>query len=61
MGEYQHGFVKGRGTQTASRELIKKIREGYEVFEFDLRSFFNNVNAINVLRIVQADIPDLGT
>jgi retron-type reverse transcriptase len=48
IGEYQHGFMRNRGIQTATKELILKLRShpSAAIYEFDLKSFFNKVNPI---------------
>jgi hypothetical protein len=48
IGKYQHGFMRRRGTQTASMELLRSLRsnKALRVSEFDLKSFFNKVNVI---------------
>lgn len=44
IGEYQHGFMRGRGTQTASLDLINRIKGKKEVYQFDLDGCFNRIN-----------------
>lgn len=38
----QHGFYPGRGTLTAWKSLLSKIKSP-NIYEFDLRSCFNNI------------------
>jgi hypothetical protein len=44
IGEYQDGFVRNKGCATASLEVIKNLKDGNRVYQFDLDGFFNNVN-----------------
>lgn len=50
IGDYQHGFMGDKGCQSATKEIISKLREDREAkaYEFDLKSFFNKVNVIHV-------------
>lgn len=40
----QHGFRPGRGTLTAWREVLNKVILARDIFEFDLKQFFDKVN-----------------
>lgn len=40
----QHGFIHGRGTDSAWKEIHKSILRSRNVFEFDLKEFFDRVN-----------------
>lgn len=41
---HQHGYRHNKGVHTALLTVINKLKEGHkEIFEFDLKSFFNNV------------------
>ena len=43
IGEYQDGFVRNKGCATTSMEVIKNLKDGNRVYQFDLDGFFNNV------------------
>ena len=60
LGDYQHGFRQGRGTYTTSMEVIRNLRNGKKVYEFDLSAFFNNVHAELTGREIRKSIWDLG-
>jgi hypothetical protein len=62
IGGYQHGFMRQRGTQTASKEVIEKLRENpnLEVYEFDFKSFFNKVNVIRVCDAIEREFGPIG-
>ena len=49
LGSFQHGFIKGRGVQSAGLETVRRLREGKLPYEFDLKGFFNNVNPKKVV------------
>jgi retron-type reverse transcriptase len=51
IGRYQHGYMRHRGTQSATLELMMKLRANpkLKVAEFDLKSFFNKVNVARTL------------
>jgi hypothetical protein len=59
LGDYQHGYRTSRGTQTASWRVIEELRKGKFVYEFDLKGFFNNLNAEVICREMKKTIPDL--
>lgn len=39
----QHGFIPGRGTMTAWKELLERALGARDIYEFDLKSFFDSV------------------
>jgi hypothetical protein len=43
MPKSQHGFVSGRGTLTAWREILSKIKEVNHIYEYDLKDCFNKI------------------
>lgn len=63
IGNYQHGFIRSKGCQTASREIIYKLRgnKEYLVYEFDLKSFFNKVNVNLVCVILEEKFGAIGS
>jgi len=62
IGEYQHGFMTAKGCQTASEEVIKRLKGRPEVFvyEFDLKAFFNKVNVWKVCKSLEEDYGQIG-
>jgi len=48
--DMQHGYRYGRGTHTALWEVLKKIKQGYKIMEFDFKSFFNTVSLSSVFK-----------
>jgi retron-type reverse transcriptase len=62
IGKYQHGFMRNKGTQSASLELLTKLRANpnLRVFEFDLKSFFNKVNVIRTCKYLTDQIGPMG-
>jgi retron-type reverse transcriptase len=57
IGEYQHGFMRNKGCQTASAEVISRLKANPKarVFEFDLKSFFNRVNPIRLCDLLERE------
>ena len=41
---YQHGFLKHRGTSTAWKQIHHEVLDSPNIFEFDLRKFFDSIN-----------------
>jgi len=62
IGNYQHGFIRERGCQTATMALIERLRQNpkAKVYEFDLKSFFNKVNPIRVCDSIERDFGPIG-
>lgn len=60
ISKNQHGFLTGRGGYTAIKELNKKIQQGGKFIEFDLKSFFNNVNYGLVCESIEKQYKGLG-
>lgn len=40
----QHGFIPGRGTDTAWQSIHKSVLKSTHIYEFDLKEFFDRVN-----------------
>lgn len=40
----QHGFRPGRGTLTAWRHILKDVVKSKDIYEFDLKGFFDSIN-----------------
>lgn len=47
----QHGFIPGKGTLTAWRELSEMLTSRH-IYEFDLRKFFDSINLCYLSRIL---------
>jgi len=54
----QHGFRPGRGTLTAWRCILEKVISARDIYEFDLRKFFDliNLDAVSAV-LVRKGIP----
>lgn len=48
----QHGFIPGRGTLSAWREIIAKVLKAPFIYECDLKGFFDNVNVAKISEIL---------
>jgi hypothetical protein len=46
----QHGYMKKRGAWSAILQCVRKLKEGYDGYEFDLKSFFNTVEPFIIMR-----------
>lgn len=54
----QHGFIPGRGTLSAWREVIAKVKDAKFIYECDLKQFFDNVNVTYITDILdKANVP----
>ena len=54
----QHGFVKGRGTMTAWREIMNKVIQSNYIFECDLKQFFPSIkHSVLLWRMIECGIP----
>lgn len=40
----QHGFIPGRGTTTAWRQIHEEVLDSPNIYEFDLRKYFDSIN-----------------
>jgi hypothetical protein len=62
IGLYQHGFMRNRGCQTASLEVMYRLKANTKLsaYEFDLKSFFNRVNAIRVCDAIYIQFGPIG-
>jgi len=43
MPKTQHGFVSGRGTLTAWKDLLSRMDKAQHIYEFDLKDCFNKI------------------
>jgi hypothetical protein len=46
----QHGYMKKRGAWSAVLSCVRKLKEGFDGYEFDLKSFFNTVEPFIIMR-----------
>jgi hypothetical protein len=54
----QHGFIKGKGTLTAWRDIFNKVIKARNIYECDLRQFFPSIShAIIEQELVNAGLP----
>jgi len=53
IGETQHGFVPGRGTMTAWKEILTKTIKSENIFEIDLKQCFPSINLVKLRRILE--------
>lgn len=55
---YQHGFLKHRGTSTAWKQIHQEVLTSDNIYEFDLRKFFDNIN-LDYLKdlLMRLDLP----
>jgi hypothetical protein len=42
--ESQHGFRPGRGTLTAWKHILSNVIKAKDIYEFDLKGFFDSIN-----------------
>lgn len=56
--ESQHGFRPGRGTTSAWKHILENVINSRDIFEFDLRSFFDSVNLDYISNeLIKAHVP----
>jgi len=56
--ESQHGFRPGRGTASAWQYILEKVIHSKDIFEFDLKGFFDSVNLDYISdRLIKAHVP----
>lgn len=54
----QHGYIPGRGTLTAWKEIFLKVLDAAGIYEFDLKGFFDSVNTDSVTgRLLELKVP----
>ena len=51
----QHAYVPGRGVLTAWQQIVRLLGKGRDIYEFDLKGFFDNVNTKAVLDHLHQD------
>jgi retron-type reverse transcriptase len=53
IGNDQHAYIPGRGTMTAWKSIISKLKDYDFVYETDLKGFFNNINTAAIIHILR--------
>jgi len=51
--ENQHGFWKGQGTSTAWKTIHEKVLQSENIYEFDLKKFFDTINITYLLNLLR--------
>jgi len=54
MDRAQHAYFPTKGVQTALRDVWKKLFKEKNIYEFDLKGFFDSVNLLENEKILQA-------
>lgn len=49
---YQHGFLSSRGTDSAWRQIHREVLKSSDIYEFDLKKFFDSINLDYLRRIL---------
>jgi len=58
ISDAQHGFRPGRGTLTAWEAILSKVINAPDIFEFDLKSYFDLINLDWIsAKLLQRDVP----
>jgi hypothetical protein len=52
----QHGFVPGRGTLSAWKEIMTKVINKPYIYECDLKQFFPSVNVSKLGKLLETDL-----
>lgn len=56
--EYQHGFIPGRGTLTAWRQVLLQVIPSRNIYEVDFKQFFPSINAsLMAALLVHKELP----
>jgi hypothetical protein len=50
--DMQHGYRPHLGTHSALWKALEKIKEGYNIYEFDFKSYFNTVSLSSVFKTI---------
>lgn len=56
MPETQHGFISGRGTLTAWRDLLSRLNKYPNIYEYDLKDCFNKIRLDKLADIMGRDL-----
>jgi hypothetical protein len=51
--ETQHGFVPGRGTMTAWKEILMKTIKSPNIYEIDLKQCFPSINLVRLRKVLE--------
>jgi len=49
----QHGFLPGRGTLTAWRDILRRAVRQPDIYEYDYRGFFDSIMNMKVLNLLK--------
>lgn len=52
----QHGYIPQRGVVTAWSEIIEKVINSPDIYEFDLKQFFPSVSSAYISKILEEDL-----
>jgi hypothetical protein len=54
----QHAYIPGRGTITAWRDIVKNVIKSENIYETDLKGFFDNISVFKINNILrQGNVP----
>lgn len=57
--ESQHGFRPGRGTLTAWKHILSNVIESKDIYEFDLKGFFDSINLDYIsMQLIKDKVPN---
>jgi len=59
MLKTQHAYLPGRGTKTAWQEIIAKVIKAKNIYETDLKGFFDNISIFEINNILRQGNVDL--
>lgn len=51
----QHAYMAGRGVITAWKEVIEKVINSRDIYEFDLKGFFDSVNPMYITEMLKSE------
>jgi hypothetical protein len=52
----QHGFIPGRGTLTAWKDIMTKVLDKPFIYECDLKQFFPSVDVASIGKLLESDL-----
>jgi len=50
ISQNQHGFVPGRGTMTAWKQILEEVVESKDIYEVDLKNAFNSISTKHIAK-----------
>jgi hypothetical protein len=54
LNVHQHGFVPGKGTLTAWKDIFKHVIDAPDIYEYDLKGYFDNLKLDSLHAILRA-------